>query len=98
MGWPPTFPCKMMIEREGNDAVYSSSTDGGATWVKRYTHTGRFTGKSVQYVRVCFAVPGSPAKVRVSYDSALTAVSPIPINTSAPAITGSHGVGDMLTC
>ena len=70
-GWTPAFPLVIKMEKSGDDVIYSASTSVNGPWTQRYTHTGALTGKTTQYVRVCFASASEAQKVRVTHDSLL---------------------------
>jgi uncharacterized coiled-coil protein SlyX len=62
----PALPIKLKITKSGNDLIYSTSTDGGATYTARYTHTGRLSGKTTIYLKTLFAIAGATKKIKVS--------------------------------
>lgn len=61
----PSFPCKVKGEKSGNDVVYSTSVDGGATWSVVDTHSGVLSGKTTLYLKTIFAIAGSNKRIKV---------------------------------
>jgi hypothetical protein len=61
-----TFPCKVKMEKSGNNVTVSTSTDGGTTWTLRHTKANALLNIPVVWVKAHFVGTTTNYSVRVS--------------------------------